>query len=99
MNGSLPQVCFNKQCERQDVFYVDDDDDNNDHSTQRMKRPSKKTPKSDVKWTDEPIGVSTDRSKTYYHSVEINGCRIDVGDFFLVRSDDPFTPGTGLYKF
>ena len=87
------QTCFKKQCEQQNVFYIDDDDDDEPSRLQRIKNPAKKSPKSVVKWIDEPIGFSSDKKEKFYDSVEINQNRIQTGDFVLVRSDDPLTPG------
>jgi len=78
------------------VFYIDDDDEDMSGS-QRIRNGPKKHPKSDVQWVEDPIGYSSDKKEKFYDSVEINQNRIRIGDFVLVRSDDPFTPGTEYF--
>jgi hypothetical protein len=87
------QVCFKKQCEKQEVIFIDDDEN------VRIKNPIRKDPakKSDIKWISASIGSSEDSRDTFYQNVEINKVLISVGDFILVRSDDQFTPGNTLF--
>lgn len=77
-----------KQCEKQDVIDIDDDEEEvGSRSSENRRR------KSDIRWIDPAIGSSADKKKTFYESVDINQSRISNGDFVLVRSDDPNTPG------